>query len=618
MRIHLYCTKSSDAVSFISLEIDSLKVFHFKGCYAAVNRLGKVSAFILVFVICISPLRAELRDSVVVLKPKIIPEALERLEALIEKYDDTYLDVFSEGFKNVLSGGFGSGFFIANQDNQFIVTNLHVVRFAREVDVEILQSDGEIEVLENCPILGVWDDYDLALIGLPASQNGKHQSLEIETGPLEDGSQVWSAGFPGLLGKPAWQLGGGFITDKRSFALKNHSPGLEWALQHSAPIDPGNSGGPLLIRGIDGNYKVIGVNTWSIQGRDNTYFAVPSEYVASLINNFGGSQADISATYSDLAARSKSFAQVMESETILRSTVARYISDHTVIELGEYTALNIRNQMSDSEKADFDQNFYSNAASVMRLSLAQVLVEGFTGGIDSDDEARVSYLEYEEDGEKALVRFTSDEEIIETTWIRETGSWRLSDSQLFNNIRTSSKKRKTEKVKDAENPSKYNLPESDYSYTWGFNGAYLFILPTNSISAHGGSTGAFLDFAWSSSLASVLYAGINFSQISTQMHFYFLMKFRYLFKADPDGGYLRPYFGIGLGYASDLPADNSFLTPILSVGSDFTFNGLESSIHFGIDVQFIFYSFLEALAQDPVYDHDSVHIKPSLYVKFPF
>jgi serine protease Do len=68
----------------------------------------------------------------------------------------------------------------------------------------------------------------------------------------------------------------GFVSNER-FSLEED--GDESYIQHTAPIDPGSSGGPLTTP----EGKLLGVNTLKIRGRENVGLAVPASVVKDAV-----------------------------------------------------------------------------------------------------------------------------------------------------------------------------------------------------------------------------------------------------------------------------------------------------------------------------------------------
>jgi serine protease Do len=83
-----------------------------------------------------------------------------------------------------------------------------------------------------------------------------------------------ASGYPGIGDRPSYQVTRGFVSNER-FVLDDGG-GDETYVQHTAPIDPGSSGGPLTTP----EGKLLGVNTLKIRGRENVGLAVPASVVA--------------------------------------------------------------------------------------------------------------------------------------------------------------------------------------------------------------------------------------------------------------------------------------------------------------------------------------------------
>ncbi len=180
--------------------------------------------------------------------------------------DGEYVDI-STG-ESTQSSGAGSGFII--DPSGIAVTNAHVVEGAGSIQVFI---GGDTEAI-NAKILGVSECNDLAVIDL--SGDG-YPFVKWNTGAPELGTNVWAAGFP--LGDPQYTLVDGSIA-------KNNADGdtswasLDYSLQDTAQIQPGNSGGPLLME--DGT--VIGVNYMAADVTNTTqFFAIPQAIAAPVV-----------------------------------------------------------------------------------------------------------------------------------------------------------------------------------------------------------------------------------------------------------------------------------------------------------------------------------------------
>jgi len=96
-------------------------------------------------------------------------------------------------------------------------------------------------------------------------------------------------------------------------------------IQHSATIDPGNSGGPLLVRTQSNppEFKVIGVNTWGANYRQNTFLSI--------------SLKDLKAT---IAATSDILKKKPYDPSLLRSTVTAFLSSLNTKKYEAWSAIN--------------------------------------------------------------------------------------------------------------------------------------------------------------------------------------------------------------------------------------------------------------------------------------
>lgn len=132
-----------------------------------------------------------------------------------------------------------------------------------------------------------WDtDYDLALLKL--EENIFTHGFTIYTGEMRLEDEVWAAGFPGAGGStPMWQHRYGRVSN--TFALISIGSRLLPFLAHTAPTNPGSSGGPLLIRmptatvtetdtsgdpSVLTTYAVVGVTC--LKGLEGFNFAIPA------------------------------------------------------------------------------------------------------------------------------------------------------------------------------------------------------------------------------------------------------------------------------------------------------------------------------------------------------
>lgn len=143
----------------------------------------------------------------------------------------------------------GTGFAI--NDQGYIATNVHVIADAHAIQAIPTNANAlyDVEVIATSPEL------DLAIAYIP---DLTLPPLTLALAPATKGQKVWAIGYPGgadrnkLAHDPTVQDG----VIGRIFSGAWHTQQLR-IIQHNAPTNPGNSGGPLL----DDCSRAIGVNT---------------------------------------------------------------------------------------------------------------------------------------------------------------------------------------------------------------------------------------------------------------------------------------------------------------------------------------------------------------------
>ena len=160
--------------------------------------------------------------------------------------------------------GMGSGFVVAPG---YIITNYHVVEVppeASSADIYIVPHKDSGATYQPVQLVKPWVEGDLALLAAPSL---KIAPLKLYLNPFKN-ERVVSMGYPDVTdhllnrsGTALLEPGDAYVTQGSIalFASTNPDGARVDTLFHTAPINHGNSGGPLLNE----CGQVVGVNTWT-------------------------------------------------------------------------------------------------------------------------------------------------------------------------------------------------------------------------------------------------------------------------------------------------------------------------------------------------------------------
>jgi S1-C subfamily serine protease len=156
-------------------------------------------------------------------------------------------------------GGAGSG--VLFTPDGYLLTNAHVVRGARQIEVAL--TDGKTH---PGYVVGADPATDLAIVKVEA---GRMPFAELgESGRLRVGQLAIAIGNP--LGFSSTVSAGVISALGRTMRAQNGRL-MENIVQSDVALNPGNSGGPL----VDTHGRVVGINTAMIFGAQGISFAVP-------------------------------------------------------------------------------------------------------------------------------------------------------------------------------------------------------------------------------------------------------------------------------------------------------------------------------------------------------
>lgn len=159
----------------------------------------------------------------------------------------------------------GTGFALSS--NGYVVTNYHVIKDADSLYLQ--NSEGEAF---KAKMIYIDPAYDLAVLQIvdPAFEGLAALPYTFKKSASDVGEDVFTIGFP----RDDQVYGKGYVSSKNGYA------GDTVAYQVSIPVNPGNSGGPLL----DNRGNVIGIINGKQTQVDGAAFAIKSTYILKSID----------------------------------------------------------------------------------------------------------------------------------------------------------------------------------------------------------------------------------------------------------------------------------------------------------------------------------------------
>ena len=177
--------------------------------------------------------------------------------------------------ENVPEEWSGTGFAIANG---YIVTNSHVVNGAKTISVKGVS--GDINTGYSAQIVATDKVNDIAIVKIndPKFKGFGQIPYAVQSRMADVGEDVFVLGYPltQALGNEI-KLTNGIISSRTGYQ------GDIATYQISAPVQPGNSGGPM----FDNKGNVIGIVVAGVLGAENVGYAIKISYLKILIESAG-------------------------------------------------------------------------------------------------------------------------------------------------------------------------------------------------------------------------------------------------------------------------------------------------------------------------------------------
>lgn len=194
----------------------------------------------------------------------------DQVHAVVERVSPALLHVraLTESRR---SRGLSSGSGVVVTPDGFALTNSHVVAGATAVEVTL--GDGKTVIAD---LVGDDPVTDLAVLRVTTGERTPHLQL-ADSNALRVGDHVIAVGAP--FGLTRTVTAGIVSALGRTLDGPAGRP-IEGVVQTDAPLNPGNSGGPL----VSADGEVVGINTAVVYQAQGLSFAVPSSTAAHVLS----------------------------------------------------------------------------------------------------------------------------------------------------------------------------------------------------------------------------------------------------------------------------------------------------------------------------------------------
>jgi S1-C subfamily serine protease len=199
------------------------------------------------------------------------------MKTIVSGKEDDYLKMYpSNSGSNSFSSGSqkssGTGFAISS--NGYIVTNYHVIEDANSIEIKGVNGDFSQKFSAKVVVSDEKNDLAIIKINDPNFTSLGSVPYSFRQGIVDVGENVFVLGYPltSSMGEEI-KLTNGIISSKTGYK------GDISSYQISAPVQPGNSGGPL----FDKNGNLLGIVSAKHTLAENAGYAIKVSYLKSVI-----------------------------------------------------------------------------------------------------------------------------------------------------------------------------------------------------------------------------------------------------------------------------------------------------------------------------------------------
>ncbi|ULQ58588.1 serine protease [Brucepastera parasyntrophica] len=392
-----------------------------------------------------------LRDYVGLINQTYHPDIADFMNKFKEEFEKEGKTDAAKGIENFLKGGYGSGFvYVDSKGDNYIITNYHVVSQSYTLTITFEARDGTKTKYEDLRIIAVDEDTDIAILGFPDGKKPFSQGLRFLTRPLDEGEDVYSAGFPGIGGYPLWQLGKGIVSNAFVKIPINDDETIGPFIQHTAQIDAGNSGGPLLVQapGVPTGYVVAGINTLSARWRQATNYSIPIDEAEAFIKKALNPDSD--NPENDLKKRIDAFIEDASLSEDIYIHIAKYLSNACIAQNAEYALVEVIEKAPKDTREAIIVEFAYFPVDGMHYAVAWLIENSLRAKKGGGIAISFDSLSETDDG-TYTVNFTVNGNSVTSNWKNEYGLWRIN---TFGTVASGDKALMAAKEKEWEQSSR--------------------------------------------------------------------------------------------------------------------------------------------------------------------
>jgi serine protease Do len=380
-------------------------------------------------VLCFGQAAGSLRDYVGMINQTFHPDIAAYLGKFREEFEERGNKDAARSIDTYLKGGSGTGFvYVAPDGSNYILTNHHVITQSYNISVTFEKQDGTKVKYEGLEIIAADEDMDIALLSFPKGGRPFTNGLVFLDRPINEGEDVYSAGFPGLGNTALWQFAKGVVSNARvqfpEDADDEKSKMMGPYIQHTAQVDPGNSGGPLLVQaaGVPTGYAVAGINTLSARFRQAANFSIPLNRVNAFLDiALGPKPADEQPR---LEARLDTFIDGLSGKQVAYEHISNYLSNTCTAENAEYALTDMLRKANKTVQSDIIQAFIYSPIDGMAYAVAWTIENAIRSKSGKISISVDSIAPNKKNG--YTVTFKINSGTISSEWVNEYGIWRIS------------------------------------------------------------------------------------------------------------------------------------------------------------------------------------------------